>query len=1036
MGYADRDPDPRPGPAHHYPAPVPPRSRYNHPRRPYEHARDVVMNRDDDHRGDRGRSDREPRGPHQSSRDRTRSISPATRRPDTFRGRDYPRDGRRDDFRERDDIPKRPRHRSRSPGSPNKRRRSPSPGSHHSSKKSKREREREKRRVRRNRHRPSSPHRRSPSPYQDYHRSDRPNSFDGQPFDRRSQSPYFSREAGSERGVSPHARRRGNSLLSERDRSPRPESRHSVLSRGQSPHPPNRSEAGSYSRRSTPSLDSAVLHRPPRSPFMDRPPPTGPSASRKKKRREEPWLGKRVQPSSGANSIEVNTSRRGDARSGFPSQPSPFPPKHSGHPHHDQSPSHSAFTTSRHDSRHGSPDAQSPPGITGQGLRNSHPQFASQNAPPSGPRAPGNQSPPHPPTGPANTGRGFSRNGFRGGSFSLARPDHRSGGFNPPTGPAAERVHAGHSGENTPNPSSASHHSDAVAHALDDSHDDKSSQQANESQVDDSNADQRDDDVMRDIQPSVRGPPTGPAVSTPTGPRISFSFKATSKAPVAAPKPEISQKFSAAPPRRDPPQPADDRSNRDRDLPKDTPTGPASSRARHEPDHHSRHRAPEPPRGPRQPDSSRGPRQPEPARGPRQPEPPRPLRQPRTRKVLRIEKRLKPKPTLPEHLALSESPFYRKPGNESVVGSGTYGKVFKGKHVYSGRLVALKKIRMEGEKDGFPVTAVREIKLLQSLRHDNIVALQEVMIEKDDCYMVFEYLSHDLTGLLNHPSFTLDPAQRKHLAKQLFEGLDYLHARGVLHRDIKAANILVSSNGILKLADFGLARFYAKHHNNDYTNRVITIWYRSPELLLGETQYTAAVDIWSAACVMVEIFTRHAIFPGDGTEINQLDKIYAILGTPNKIDWPDLVKMEWFELLRPGYRKPSIFAEKYREKIPPAAFQLLASMFQYDPAKRPSAAEVLEHPYFTTEYPPPRQAVELADIQGEWHEFESKALRREKEKKERQEREARRAAQAKEAGKTEREGGQRDNDKKRPGSSHDDRDTKRLHTEGKPSGAP
>lgn len=265
---------------------------------------------------------------------------------------------------------------------------------------------------------------------------------------------------------------------------------------------------------------------------------------------------------------------------------------------------------------------------------------------------------------------------------------------------------------------------------------------------------------------------------------------------------------------------------------------------------------------------------------------------------------------------------------------------------------------MEGERDGFPVTAVREIKLLQSLKHANIVNLQEVMVEKNDCFMVFEYLSHDLTGLLNHPSFKLDAAHKKHLAKQLFDGLDYLHRRGVLHRDIKAANILVSDEGQLKLADFGLARFYAKRRQLDYTNRVITIWYRSPELLLGETQYGPGVDIWSAACVLVEIFTRHAIFPGDGGEISQLEKIYAILGTPTRTDWPGLVDMAWFELLRPSAKRTNVFAEKYKEKVTPAAFELLEAMFQYDPAKRPSASDVLEHPYFTAEEPMPKQAVE------------------------------------------------------------------------------
>ncbi|EKG18814.1 hypothetical protein MPH_03830 [Macrophomina phaseolina MS6] len=359
------------------------------------------------------------------------------------------------------------------------------------------------------------------------------------------------------------------------------------------------------------------------------------------------------------------------------------------------------------------------------------------------------------------------------------------------------------------------------------------------------------------------------------------------------------------------------------------------------------------------------------------------------RKEKRIMKRPKPKPTLKPEFAASDSVYFRKPGNESVVGSGTYGKVFKAIHVYTNDKVALKKIRMEGERDGFPVTAIREIKLLQSLNHENIVKLQEVMVEKNDCFMVFEYLSHDLTGLLNHPSFKLEHSHKKDLAKQFFEGLDYLHRRGVLHRDIKAANILVSNTGQLKLADFGLARFYAKRKKLDYTNRVITIWYRSPELLLGETQYGPAVDIWSAACVLMEIFTKHAIFPGDGGEINQLEKIYNVLGTPTRAEWPGIVDMQWFELLRPSEKKPSTFAEKYKDRVTPAAFDLLSAMFQYDPAARPSASDVLEHPYFTTEEPAPRRAWELEKLEGDWHEFESKALRKEKE---RLDKEARRQA--------------------------------------------
>lgn len=320
--------------------------------------------------------------------------------------------------------------------------------------------------------------------------------------------------------------------------------------------------------------------------------------------------------------------------------------------------------------------------------------------------------------------------------------------------------------------------------------------------------------------------------------------------------------------------------------------------------------------------------------------------------------RILPRPALSEEHAQSTSVYFRKPGNESVIGAGTYGKVFKAIHVYTKEEVALKKIRMEGERDGFPVTAVREVKLLQSLHHPNVVRLLEVMVENNDCYMVFEYASHDLTGLLNHPNFVLTAAHKKHLLKQLFEGLDYLHRRGVLHRDIKAANILVSNRGELKLADFGLARFYKKHKVQDYTNRVITIWYRPPELLLGETQYGAAVDVWSAACVMMEVFTKHAIFPGDGHEINQLEKVYNMLGTPTLEEWPDMKDLAWFDFLRPIIKKPSVFAEKFQERLTPAAFELMQALFIYDPKKRPTAEDVLMHPYFTSEEPAPAQAIE------------------------------------------------------------------------------
>ena len=289
---------------------------------------------------------------------------------------------------------------------------------------------------------------------------------------------------------------------------------------------------------------------------------------------------------------------------------------------------------------------------------------------------------------------------------------------------------------------------------------------------------------------------------------------------------------------------------------------------------------------------------------------------------------------------------------------------------------------MEGERDGFPITAVREIRLLQHLRHKHVVALQEVMVEKNEAYMVFEYLSHDLTGLINHPTFKLTAAHKKDLAKQMFEGLDFLHRRGVLHRDIKAANILISSSGQLKYADFGLARFYTKSRQLDYTNRVITIWYRPPELLLGETQYGPAVDVWSAACVFMEMFTRKAVFPGEGGELSQLEKVYNVLGTPNRNEWPGIVDLPWYELMQPTQaRKQRQFETLFKDVLSPSALELMKSCFDYDPTKRPTAEQVLQHEYFVSEEPEPKRAVELEDVKGDWHEFESKQHRRGEEKK-------------------------------------------------------
>ncbi|KAL1835364.1 hypothetical protein VTJ49DRAFT_6920 [Mycothermus thermophilus] len=654
---------------------------------------------------------------------------------------------------------------------------------------------------------------------------------------------------------------------------------------------------------------------------------------------------------------------RGGFRGGFNSQAGYSKPPYDGRGYA-QSPGHGTPASSFH----GSPTMHSPHGGTGRGWTGQaqypaqggqfSPTYSHGYGPPTAPQAHyhANQapSPTYPPTGPANQYpspyRGGHRGGFRGSpSYTLRggpRPGFKNAQWSPQAGNGRLEGQDSQQGASQP---AADYRNDAAPEKPDVEMTDSDNlfRPSKELQVEDSSKEQRQKEERSKEErpkeekapPTSRPPPTGPQSSTPN--KFSFSMKtATRLRQRGRGETEIGTGTGTENVNESANATATVIENENVNVnvnananENNAPTEPASARPR-----------PGVPTGP----ADRRPL-----------EPPRlPDRTPKTRKVKKTVRRLKEKPVLPDELAASKSVFFRKPGNESVVGSGTYGKVFKGLNVYTKKLVALKKIRMEGEKDGFPVTAVREIKLLRSLRHKNIVQLQEVMVEANNCFMVFEYLSHDLTGLLNHPTYVLEPAHKKHLAQQLFEGLDYLHTRGVLHRDIKAANILVSSEGVLKLADFGLARFYAKHHKVDYTNRVITIWYRSPELLLGETQYGPAVDIWSAACVLVEIFTKKPIFPGDGTEINQMDKLYSVLGTPSRNDWPGIVEMPWFPLLRPTHRRPSVFEQKYKDQLTPAAFDLLAAMFRYDPDKRPTAAEVLQHDYFIAEEPEPRQAID------------------------------------------------------------------------------
>ena len=173
-------------------------------------------------------------------------------------------------------------------------------------------------------------------------------------------------------------------------------------------------------------------------------------------------------------------------------------------------------------------------------------------------------------------------------------------------------------------------------------------------------------------------------------------------------------------------------------------------------------------------------------------------------------------------------------------------------------------------------------------------------------------MHHDLTGLLSRVKLQED--QIKNLIRQMFEGLQYLHLKNIMHRDLKGSNLLINSKGELKLADFGLARTEfqtSRPKMEHYTNRVITLWYRSPELLLGSTKYDFTVDIWSAGCIFLEFYEGKPVFCGKD-EISQLEKLWRMVGTPDPVTYPEVQDLAWWDMMRPASVYPSQLKETFR----------------------------------------------------------------------------------------------------------------------------
>ncbi|XP_055023479.1 cyclin-dependent kinase 11B isoform X11 [Misgurnus anguillicaudatus] len=277
---------------------------------------------------------------------------------------------------------------------------------------------------------------------------------------------------------------------------------------------------------------------------------------------------------------------------------------------------------------------------------------------------------------------------------------------------------------------------------------------------------------------------------------------------------------------------------------------------------------------------------------------------------------------------------------------GTYGVVYRAKDKKTDEIVALKRLKMEKEKEGFPITSLREINTILKAQHPNIVTVREIVVgsNMDKIYIVMNYVEHDLKSLMETMKQPFLPGEVKTLMIQLLRGTRHLHDNWILHRDLKTSNLLLSHKGILKIGDFGLAREYGSPLK-PYTPVVVTLWYRSPDLLLGAKEYSTAVDMWSVGCIFGELLTQKPLFPGK-SEIDQINKIFKDLGSPSEKIWPGyselpaVKKMTFTEYPYNNLRK------RFGALLSDQGFDLMNKFLTYCPAKRITADEALKHEYF------------------------------------------------------------------------------------------
>eukprot|EP00128_Syssomonas_multiformis_P008395 Colp12_sorted_trinity150504_noHs@12849 len=277
------------------------------------------------------------------------------------------------------------------------------------------------------------------------------------------------------------------------------------------------------------------------------------------------------------------------------------------------------------------------------------------------------------------------------------------------------------------------------------------------------------------------------------------------------------------------------------------------------------------------------------------------------------------------------------------IGEGTYGVVYKAQDLTTQTYVALKKIRLEQEEDGVPATALREISLLKEMNNENVVRLLDVVHNTKKLYLVFEFLKEDLKKYMDTTGAEgLTRLHVKSFLYQMARGIAYCHSHRVLHRDLKPQNLLIDKDGVLKIADFGLARAFGVPVRT-YTHEVVTLWYRAPEILMGALHYSTPVDVWSIGCIFAEMVTRRPLFPGN-SEIDQLFRIFRTLGTPTEESWPGVTRFPDFNPNWPKWTQHPLSAAV--PELCADGQDLLARMLCWPPERRIAARDILGHAYF------------------------------------------------------------------------------------------